>query len=108
MKIRNNLSADDEKVLKEIISDPSIVICPADKGKAIVTEDRDTYPKKMQEQIDEGDYKLDNRKEKTLLDKLHKKPVEKYEYRLGRFQGEKEISCVGTSFRSYVPSNKSS
>jgi len=73
MKIRNNLSADDEKVLKEIISDPSIVICPADKGKAIVIEDRDTYLKKMQEQIDEGDYKLDNRKKKTLLDKLHKK-----------------------------------
>ena len=27
----------------------------------------------MQEQIDDGDYKLENRKEKTLLDKLHKK-----------------------------------
>ena len=73
MKIRNNLSAEDEKVPKEIISNPSIVICPADKGKAIVIEDRDTYLKKMQEQIDEGDYKLDNRKEKTLLGKLHKK-----------------------------------
>ena len=36
-------------------------------------EDRDTYLKKMQEQIDEGDCKLDNRKEKTLLDNLQKK-----------------------------------
>ena len=27
----------------------------------------------MQEQIGDGDYKLENRKEKTLLDKLHKK-----------------------------------
>ena len=73
MKIRNNLSADDEKVLKEIINDPSIVICPADKGRGIVIEDSNTYLKKMQEQIDEGDFKLENRKEKTLLDKFHKK-----------------------------------
>ena len=27
----------------------------------------------MQDQLDEGDYELDGRKEKTLLDKLHKK-----------------------------------
>ena len=27
----------------------------------------------MQQQLDEGDYVIDNRKEKTLLDKLHKK-----------------------------------
>ena len=51
MKIRNNLSADDEKVLKEIISNPSIVICPADKGKAIVIEDRDTYLKKCKSKL---------------------------------------------------------
>ena len=71
MKIKNNLSPEDEKILKEIIIDPDIIICPADKGKAIVIEDRDTYLRKMQEQIDDGDYKLENRKEKTLLDKLH-------------------------------------
>ena len=35
----------------------SIIICPADKGKAVVVEDRDTYIEKMQQQIDEGDYK---------------------------------------------------
>ena len=75
MKIKDNLSADDEKILKEIISDPTIIICPADKGKAIVIEDKQTYLTKMQEQIDEGDYKLESRKEKTLLDKLHKKLI---------------------------------
>jgi len=48
-------------------------ICPADKGKAIVIEDRDVYVSKMQDQIDDGDYKLENPKEKTLPDKLHKK-----------------------------------
>ena len=75
MKIKDNLSAEDKKIIKEIISDPSIIICPADKGKAIVIEDRDVYLSKMQDQIDDGDYKLENRKEKTLLDKLHKKLI---------------------------------
>ena len=73
MKIKDNLNAAERKLVKEIISDQSIVICPADKGRAIVIEDRDCYLSKMQQQLDEGDYKIDNRKEKTLLDKLHKK-----------------------------------
>ena len=75
MKIKENLSSDDKKLIQEIISDPSIVICPADKGKAIVIEDRDTYLSKMQQQIDDGDYILEKRKEKTLLDRLHKKLI---------------------------------
>jgi len=33
------------------------------------------YFKKMQQQSDKGDYIIDNRKEKTLLDKLHKKII---------------------------------
>ena len=66
MKIKDNLSAEDKKIIKEIISDPSIIICPADKAKAIVIEDRDVYLSKMQDQIDDGDYKLENRKEKLF------------------------------------------
>ena len=50
-----------------------LVICPADKGWAIVIEDRDSYLSKMQQQLDEGDYERGSQKEKTLLDKLHKK-----------------------------------
>ena len=73
MKVKENLSADEKTILKDIISDPSISICPADKGRAIVIEDRDTYLLKMQQQLDEGDCKIDNRKEKKLRDKLHKK-----------------------------------
>ena len=73
MKIKSNLTSEEQKLLKEITSDPSIVICPADKGKAIVIEDRDIYLSKMQDQLDEGDYELNGRTEKTLLDKLHKK-----------------------------------
>ena len=75
MKIKENLSSDDKKLIQDIVSDPSIVICPADKGKAIVIEDRDTYLSKMQQQIEDGDYILEKRKEKTLLDKLHKKLI---------------------------------
>ena len=43
MKIKNNLSTDDEQVLKEVI-----------------TEIDDTYLRKMQEQINDRDYKLEN------------------------------------------------
>ena len=39
MKIKDNLSADEKKILKEFISDPDIIICPADKGRAIILED---------------------------------------------------------------------
>ena len=42
MKIKDNLLAKVKKIIKEIVSDPNIVICPADKGKAIAIEDRDT------------------------------------------------------------------
>ena len=70
MKIKENLSAEDTKILQDLMSDTSIIICPEDKGKAIVIEDRDTYLAKMQQQIDEGDHKLEKRKEKMLLNKL--------------------------------------
>ena len=73
MKIKSNLNAEEHKLIKEITEDQTIIICPADKGKAIVIEDRETYLSKMQDQIDEGDYELNGRKEKTILDKLHKK-----------------------------------
>ena len=48
----HNLSADEKKILKEIISNPDIIICPADKGKAIVLEDQESYLFKMQQQLD--------------------------------------------------------
>ena len=75
IKIKENLLSNDKKFIQEIVNDPSIVICPADKGKAIEIEDRDTYLSKMQQQIDDGDYILEKRKEKTILDRLHKKLI---------------------------------
>ena len=43
MVIKKNLTAAQIKVLRELKEDDSIIICPADKGKAVVVEDRDTY-----------------------------------------------------------------
>ena len=47
MKIKPNLSKEEREILREIGEDETIIICPADKGKAIVIEDRDTYIQKM-------------------------------------------------------------
>ena len=47
MKTEDNLSAKEKRIIKEIVSNPNIVICPAGKEKAIVIEDRDTYLSKM-------------------------------------------------------------
>ena len=75
MRIKNNLSVEEREILKGLKDDMSIIICPADKGKAVVVEDRDGYMEKMQKQRDEGDYKPAKGKEKTLLNKIHRKLV---------------------------------
>ena len=75
MKIKSNLSKEEREILKGLKDDVWIIICPADKGKAVVVEDRDAYKEKMQQQIDEGDYKPAKGKEKTLLNKIHGKLV---------------------------------
>ena len=61
------------KIIKELKEDELIVICPADKGKAVVIEDREVYLMKTQHQINEGDYMLTNKSEKTILRRLHRK-----------------------------------
>ena len=43
MAIKNNLPVTQVKLLKELKSDASITIFPADKGKTVVVEDRDTH-----------------------------------------------------------------
>ena len=75
MKIKSNLSKEEREILKGIGDDETIVICPADKGKAIVIEDRETYIQKMYQQIDEGDYTRATKSEKTLMDNIHQKLV---------------------------------
>ena len=75
MKIKSNLSKEEREILKQIGDDETIIICPADKGKAIVIEDRETYIQKMYQQIDEGDYTKATKSEQTLLDNIHQKLV---------------------------------
>ena len=58
MKIKENLSAEYTKILKDIFGDLSKIICPAER-KAIVIEDKDTYLTTMQQQVDIADYKLE-------------------------------------------------
>ena len=43
MTLKSNLTQAQRKILQELKEDESIIICPADKGKAVVIEDRDTY-----------------------------------------------------------------
>ena len=43
MTIRSNLSKEERQIWQKIREADSIIICPADKGKAIVIEDRDNY-----------------------------------------------------------------
>ena len=79
MKIKSNLTKREIKILKDIQKDASILIIPADKGNAIVIEDRVNYLNKMQQQIDEGDYEIATKSEKTLLENLHKKLMKQLE-----------------------------
>ena len=53
----------------------SIIICSADKGKAVVVEDTENYIYKMQQQINEGDYNIAKGSERSLLQKIHQKLV---------------------------------
>ena len=76
MKLKSNLSPEQRQILKELKEDDSIIICPADKGKAVVVEDRETYLAKTQDQIHEGNYELSNKNEKTILRKLHRKIID--------------------------------
>ena len=61
------------KILNDLKNDDTIIICPADKGKAVVVEDRETYMSKTHDQIHEGNYVLTDRSEKVILQRLHRK-----------------------------------
>ena len=76
MTVKSNLSKRQGEIIRELKEDESIIICPADKGKAVVVEDREVYLMKTQDQISEGDYVKKNKKEKTIMRNLHKKIVD--------------------------------
>ena len=51
MTIKSNISKRQREIIRELTEDESIIICPADKGKAVVVEDREVYLLKTQDQI---------------------------------------------------------
>ena len=55
---KDNLSKDEHKALKEVQSDTSIVILPADKGKSTVILNREDYLEKSMNHINNGPYQL--------------------------------------------------
>ena len=57
-KPRDNLSKDERKTLKELQSDTSIVILPADKGRSTVILNREDYFEKVMDHINNGPYQL--------------------------------------------------
>jgi len=73
LTIKSNLTTSQRKVLRELMDDDSIIICPADKGKAVVLEDKETYLMKTNDQLAEGEYELAKGKERTILGRLHRK-----------------------------------
>jgi len=109
MKIKSNLSKEEREILKQIGDDETIIICPADKGKAIVIEDKETYIQKMYQQIDEGDYTKAIKSEQTLLDNIQQKTCRTIEINgTHRLQTEKTIFSHSTCNGKYVSFNESS
>ena len=55
---KDNISKDERKALKELQSDTSIVILPADKGRSTVILNREDYLEKCMDHINNGPYQL--------------------------------------------------
>ena len=55
---KDNLSKDERKTLKELQSDTSIVILPADKGRSVVILNREDYLEKCMDHVSNGPSQL--------------------------------------------------
>ena len=55
---KDNISKDERKALKELQSDTSIVILPADKGRSTVILNHEDYLEKFMDHINNGPYQL--------------------------------------------------
>ena len=69
-----NITKEQQEALKSLKEDNSIMVLPADKGRASVILDADTYHAKMSALIDSGPYQLLN---KDPTDRLTRKLSEK-------------------------------
>ena len=64
---KDNLSKDERKALKELQSDTSIVILPADKGRSTVIFNREDYLEKCMDHINNGPYQLLKKDPTTII-----------------------------------------
>ena len=60
------LCVSQRKVLNDLKADDLIIICPMDKGKAVVVEGRETCLSKMQDQIHEGNSEITKKNERQF------------------------------------------
>ena len=72
---KSNLNRDMRSALRNLRHDDSIVILPADKGNVTVVMNKDDYKEKMQEVLQEGEYRIvvadpTARVEKSMNDEL--------------------------------------
>ena len=65
---KNNLSKDECKALKELQSDTSIVILPADRGRSIVILNREDYLEKCVDHINNDPYQLLKKDPNCMMD----------------------------------------
>ena len=61
-----NITKEQQDALKSLKQDKSIMVLPADKGRASVVLDADTYHAKMSALIDSGPYQLLTKKTRQI------------------------------------------
>ena len=88
--VESHLSHEEHEALKKLKANDTILIVPADKGRAVVVLDKDTYLSKMNDQLNDDYVEVARGDEKKLLNNLHKKLV-------------KQLNSMGQGFSSSLP-----
>ena len=106
LKIRSNLSPSQRKVLRELMDDDSIIICPADKGKAVVVEDKIAYLMKTKDQLADGEYELAKGKERTIISRLHRKLMNQLKCMgIEEYKEQRKLTVTGPVMASIIDSS---
>ena len=73
-KIKQNLSLSEEKALKSLAKDESIIIKEADKGGAVVIMNKDYYEAKIMNMLSDSEYysELTENQDKKIMPKIKK------------------------------------
>ena len=76
MKIRSNITSSERNAIRSLqvkAEKREIMVVKADKGRATKLESEQSYIQKEANQIQQGDYKIERKSEKTLLDNIRKR-----------------------------------